>query len=331
MPEHRVTFANLFVNSNYMRFQDTLMKHDWFFVGPEGCDVDYAIPKNAVTPLWDWRPLIDKLQTCDKPIALATGPLAGPIALDYWKSSPNNRQSIVDVGSTFDPLLKGRFTRRYQKAKCKRQRSKVCQWDFSKHIVMNPGVFKKPNYETYTGREKSAADVMEMLYEQGRKPKTFLNIGMNTVFSKERGVNELNSLWQQICEANGMEYSVLEIWPQNVENLKAAGVPNVILGDAREADKLQQNYDIVMWWHGPGNVVKEEAMEAFKKLEAKTNMLLLLGCPIGKEPQGATYGNPNEEHKAVWRVNEIKDLMFNAQAFIKDHNDRSHMTAWKWC
>jgi len=116
-PIDRVTYANLFVNGNHKRFMrmyGTLKRSDIFLVSCAKGDI--TVPKNAVNPEWDYTKALEKLLTVRKPIFVAAGPIKCGLIYDYWTQVPEeNRQIIIDIGSSLDPMIHGRATRRYQK------------------------------------------------------------------------------------------------------------------------------------------------------------------------------------------------------------------------
>ena len=75
----------------------------------------------------------------------------------------------------------------------------------------------------------------------------------------------------------GYDITILEVWPKNVVDLKAAGF-NVIQGDVREY-MPEHPYDVVFWWHGPEHVHKQELMPTIDKILSYTNQALITGCP----------------------------------------------------
>lgn len=109
----------------------------------------------------------------------------------------------------------------------------------------------------------------------------------------------------------------LEIWPTNAIRLKRNFV-NVIEGDVRSIEKLEleEKYDVVMWWHGPEHVKKEEIAPTLEKLIEKAEKIVIIACPYGKYEQGKIRGNPYERHLSTlnsmffrmlgWKTNVVE-------------------------
>ena len=69
---------------------------------------------------------------------------------------------------------------------------------------------------------------------------------------------------------------------------------NKVQGDVRNitnVDGLDDQYDIVLWWHGPEHVKKEEFADILAQLKSKARLAVVVGCPHGQYRQGASYGN----------------------------------------
>ncbi len=137
-PRGRVTYANLVVNGNWPIWMDEALK--WWGTGYlkkaalVACDsrADYQVRPNAVNgfdALQALDDLADELRSETRPIFVAAGPAAEVLIHRYWTiTPPEQRQPIIDIGSTFDVMLRGRdrFRRGYQMGSP--EASKVCHW-----------------------------------------------------------------------------------------------------------------------------------------------------------------------------------------------------------
>ena len=110
-PLHRVTYANLFVNSNYQEFLKLDLKNTVLIACKNG---DLTVPEHAMNPEWDYRPLLEQMFKVDKPMLIAAGPIKCGIILDYWREAPN-KQILLDVGSSMDWKIHGKPTRQYHR------------------------------------------------------------------------------------------------------------------------------------------------------------------------------------------------------------------------
>lgn len=123
LPHDRLTFANIFVNWNYRRFQQ-LDLADAVVVGCEGAD--FPVPRDILTSGFDIDPLVEKLLAVDRPILVSAGPASAVIIHQYWRRA-SRKQVIVDVGSAIDERTKGRRTRPYQ-VPGSRTAELICRW-----------------------------------------------------------------------------------------------------------------------------------------------------------------------------------------------------------
>ncbi|MGH8510059.1 MAG: hypothetical protein ACREU9_09440 [Gammaproteobacteria bacterium] len=142
-PEENLTFACLFVNSNYVLFREHILprfrEYDVILVCkrtatlealPFPLRADFRVGHNA------WRAdysLIEKIQRFieyrhvrDGLVLICAGPFAGMLAHQLYRFCPEN--TYVDVGSTLDPFLFGRagLTRGYLRG---RGDHDECTWE----------------------------------------------------------------------------------------------------------------------------------------------------------------------------------------------------------
>ena len=126
-----LTFANLFVNKNYKHFQRQFnnLKRDAVVIANhrgKGNSIGnlniikyFSIDDNCIE-LWEEQGtnLIEKIKSefkdCnDLLFVVAAGPLSGPIIASLFEQNPHN--CYIDFGSSIDPFIHGKVTRRYQK------------------------------------------------------------------------------------------------------------------------------------------------------------------------------------------------------------------------
>jgi hypothetical protein len=181
------------------------------------------------------------------------------------------------------------------------------------------GVIIIPEHN-YTVREKT---VVNLLAQHGSLFKTFLNVGFHNWEDPRR------HWWIKICEANGWDWQIMEIYEPNVKDAIAKGCPEdkIFLGDITNTEKYG-DYDCILFWHGPEHLKKEKFLEALPKIEALTNRLLIFGMPLGHEPQGDAYGNPFERHESDWYEHEWKKLGYETIP-VHDHQKYPHITTYK--
>lgn len=128
----------------------------------------------------------------------------------------------------------------------------------------------------------------------------------------------------------GYDITVLEIFPKNVDYLAGQGWW-VVCGNAQEAKKVLGDcvYDVVVWWHGPEHITKEELPDAIDGLWSLAKRLLIVGCPEGKSPKGPESGNPYQAHKSSLVEADLRDLGFSNVIRVKRKTGIPHLTAWR--
>ncbi len=130
-PDESLTFACLFVNSNYPLFREAWLplfaQHDVFLICHRDAMATDALPfpVRSISRVGDnaWihdYALIDELHaTIERDriegalFLIAAGPFGGVVAQQLFAHAPRN--TYLDVGSTLDPLLFGRDTRPYHR------------------------------------------------------------------------------------------------------------------------------------------------------------------------------------------------------------------------
>jgi hypothetical protein len=111
VPLRQVTFANIFVNGNYRRFRALDLSRTALVSSAGG---EFTVPEHLINTDFDLDALVEQLLRVDRPILVAAGPASCVLIHKYWLRAGKNRQTIVDVGSALDEVIKGRRTRMYQ-------------------------------------------------------------------------------------------------------------------------------------------------------------------------------------------------------------------------
>lgn len=112
-------------------------------------------------------------------------------------------------------------------------------------------------------------------------------------------------------------FDVLEIHQPNVDWLKRQndfGIRKVVHGDIRlidTYDELDDQYDIVIFWHGWEHCTRDETKVALPKVMARCKKAHIAGMPWGKWEQDDLKGNPHERHVHHWYPEQLEDLGFS--------------------
>tara|TARA_R100000951_G_scaffold105093_1_gene98672 strand:+ start:157 stop:696 length:540 start_codon:yes stop_codon:yes gene_type:complete len=133
--------------------------------------------------------------------------------------------------------------------------------------------------------------------------------------------------WIKICEVNKIDWSIIEVFEPNVQDAITKGCPKdrIYNLSITDVDKLPAA-DLLMFWHGPEHLLKEDFLSILPKLEEKYQKLIF-GMPLGEEPQGKAYGNPHECHISAWESQEWRDLGYEV---IEVYDQRyPHITTYK--
>lgn len=117
----RVTFSNIFVNSNWKKSYDFFMNYeDKIFICNANSKMTknfYKVPEN-VLKFYRFDKVSLKNYYCDiakkynnKLFCISAGPLAELII--HWMYLENPDNQYIDIGSCLDPYIHGKFTRLY--------------------------------------------------------------------------------------------------------------------------------------------------------------------------------------------------------------------------
>lgn len=137
----------------------------------------------------------------------------------------------------------------------------------------------------------------------------------------------------RILHAAGNHITVLEVWPNAIEVLKAsplaARVSEFALGDVRHlADVGLPPFDYAVWLHGPEHIQFADLPGALANLEAITRRTVVLACPWGKAPHGWKE-NPHNKHLSFLEPNDFYRLGYQVAALSPINRLGGHMLAWK--
>lgn len=128
---------------------------------------------------------------------------------------------------------------------------------------------------------------------------------------------------------HGYEIDIVEPFLTNVEYCKLMpGIDNVY------ESKIQtflpkRKYDIVMWWHGPEHLLRDEIVYTLNHIERMANKYVILACPWGKYEQGTTDGNIHENHTKHWYPQEFNRLGYKTNTIGKVDVPGSNLLAYK--
>ena len=128
----------------------------------------------------------------------------------------------------------------------------------------------------------------------------------------------------------GCEVHLLEAFADNVahyENDAAGTFDSVTQGDVRDVAGWGRTFDAILWWHGPEHLPTDEWPGVLANLETLAP-LVCIGCPWGIWEQGATGGNPYEEHQSAIYPADLTGLGYEV-VLIGQQDRAGFMAAWK--
>lgn len=140
--------------------------------------------------------------------------------------------------------------------------------------------------------------------------KTVLNIGYR--YDSDKTI-------QNLLENSGIDFSVLEVYTPNCDHMKINNTCKEIFNiDVREIDKIEKNFDAIVWLHGPEHIYWKEFLETRKKIELKANTIVIYQAPIGECPQDEIYGNSFEKHVEVLYPEMFKEIGYETYSHDKN-------------
>lgn len=133
----------------------------------------------------------------------------------------------------------------------------------------------------------------------------------------------------------GYIVDILEIWPPHIEyirkwNEKHKKFRNIIEGDAEYLNRVvKEKYDVVMFWHGPEHLKRENFGIVLEKMCCAAKRLVIVGCPLGEYKQSKVMGNPYDRHLSSFYPDDFTSLGWNVLAVVKDNvYGEGNIMAW---
>lgn len=141
------------------------------------------------------------------------------------------------------------------------------------------------------------------------------------------GVTKTNFQFQEQLNKLKYEITLLEAHPPNLELYLDKYV--CICADITEFEDLVLQWDVIMWWHGPEHISKEELAPTLEKLELMAKKLVILGCPWGIYLQGISNNNKYQIHKNHIYPKDLLKLGYSVETIGNKDKPGSNLLAWK--
>lgn len=149
---------------------------------------------------------------------------------------------------------------------------------------------------------------------------------LNTIFSRapvwreakaKRGLSVLDAgcgkKSQIALVARRCHYNLvgLDIFQPDLEMAKRNSAYNdILVGDVTHLPFKNNCFDVVAAIHVLEHLEKPNGDKMLRELERVSKWLVLVACPVGKSAQDACGGNPYQEHKYVWSIEELQKRGF---------------------
>jgi len=115
------------------------------------------------------------------------------------------------------------------------------------------------------------------------------------------------SALSQVIRTQGFYAVGLDIFEPNVRASNGRGIyQSVICADVRALPIKDKQFDLVALVEVLEHLDKEDGQKALSELERVSREAILLTTPIRKCLHHDYYGNPYEEHRYVWSLEELK-------------------------
>jgi len=126
--------------------------------------------------------------------------------------------------------------------------------------------------------------------------------------------------------AAGYTIDVIEVFPDNIVQLmNIKWIGRLIEGDVR-LFLPYFTYDLVVFWHGPEHLPKEEVPTLLDKMKTYANAVIF-ATPNGNYTQEEVYGNPYEKHESTWYVEDFVKLDMAASAIGNPDEENGNIIA----
>lgn len=140
------------------------------------------------------------------------------------------------------------------------------------------------------------------------------------------GVNENRFQFQKQLDKLKYKITLLEAYPPNLELYVDKYI--CINADITKFE-TEDKWDVVMWWHGPEHISKEELKPTLQKLESMAKKLVILGCPWGKYKQGVVGGNIYEIHRNYIYPKNLIELGYSIETIGKPDYFGNNLMGWR--
>lgn len=139
-----------------------------------------------------------------------------------------------------------------------------------------------------------------------------------------------------ILREAGNEITVLEVWPEFIEGLKASRFvhrcAHIVQGDVTDlgnVDLPYDKFDYTVWLHGPEHIAREKLKPTLRALQHLTNRTVVATMPWGRFEHGIAHGNPHTRHLSHWYPEDWQKLRYRVACIGPRNHPGSQLQAWK--
>lgn len=116
-----------------------------------------------------------------------------------------------------------------------------------------------------------------------------------------------HSFVSEVIKAQKFNAIGLDIFEPNVREAKNNKVyRDVLVGDARQLPFKSKEFDLSVSIEVLEHLEKEDGERALAELERVSKETVLITTAVGKSVHHDYYGNPYEEHKYIWSLEELR-------------------------
>jgi len=146
------------------------------------------------------------------------------------------------------------------------------------------------------------------------------NMSVWKKFSQRKGLKLLDvgcgrhSFMSEVIKAQRFDAVGLDIFESNVEQAKGNKVyQDVLVGDARQLPFKDKEFDMAVSIEVLEHLDREDGEKALAELERVSRETVLITTPVGESVHHDYYGNPYEEHKYTWSLEELRAKGFTVR------------------
>jgi len=111
----------------------------------------------------------------------------------------------------------------------------------------------------------------------------------------------------KVIKAQKFDAIGLDIFEPNIVEAQHSGIyQDVLIGDARGLPFKDKQFDLSVFIEVLEHLDKDDGEKALAELQRVSRETVLVTTPINESAHHDYYGNPHEEHKYIWSLEELR-------------------------